>query len=799
MRSVPEERRPLTPDDPAAFAPPPAFGPFRVLHQIGVGALGPVFRTYEPTRDRLVAVKVFRLDVTPEQAQVLADELSRAPDASLFHPSIVEPIAAGIQGTVAYRAEEYVAAESLDIAMRHYAPAAIDVALPFITQLANAIDFARAAGVGHGALHPRDVFITPDEARATGFGVVEALERVGLRAPVRRPYSPPERIAGAAWGTTADVFSLAAITYELLTGRRPAGTGSQIGPLTGSKLGGHADAVGAVLSKAMAEDPADRYQAALTFATALWAAAGGAHMPVQPAAAQPVQPVAAEPDTRGLAREFKDSTDLDDIDWERDSDAVHHELSRAEQEADTSLYEEDSDEAEADRLISGAAALSAGFNLADDLATKAHPSPSQDHPIGDELGDRLVVDGLIEEYPPESLSDEVPSSAPSVRDEFLLGLSPNAERATADEPELIGSDLQGSAADDDLMIDPTPPASTSRDFLLIPADPGPSATQEKPDLWKPASREEEPIRVDPRKSASREEAPIGLDPRDDLLIGANPRAEGLMDADPSAAPLREEPWTPAAPAAESRVPVVPLVLALIVGLLGGFLGGYAIFKSRGAQGAPSTIAGQETPPPGDGKAYSEQAVGPPAPTPARPAESAPSAAPTAPRPPTRGQITVRSTPAGAGVTVNGRWRGRTPLTLKELPFANYSVRVVRPGFATSTSQVALSAQDASRTLSLRLQRAAAAAPAPARGAARGAAPAPSAPLTGSLYVDSRPRGARVLLDGREIGTTPVRVADVRIGSHVVRLELADHSVWTTSTRIVAGADNRVSGSLERIR
>ena len=59
-------------DDPTAFAPPPSFGPFRVLHQIGIGALGPVFRTYEPTRDRLVAVKVFRLDITPEQAQVLA-------------------------------------------------------------------------------------------------------------------------------------------------------------------------------------------------------------------------------------------------------------------------------------------------------------------------------------------------------------------------------------------------------------------------------------------------------------------------------------------------------------------------------------------------------------------------------------------------------------------------------------------------------------------------------------------------------------------------------------------------------
>ncbi len=230
-----------------------------MLHQIGVGALGPVFRTYEPTRDRLVAVKVFRLDVTPEQARALADELARAADAGLFHSSIVEPVAAGIEGTVAYRAEEYVAAESLDVAMRHYAPATVDKMLPFITQLASAIDFARAAGVGHGALHPRDIFVTPDEARATGFGVVDALDRMGLRAPVRRPYSPPERIAGRPWSTPADVFSLAVIAFELLTGRRPSGLGAEMGSLSGASLGDDADAVRVVLARAMQENPYERY------------------------------------------------------------------------------------------------------------------------------------------------------------------------------------------------------------------------------------------------------------------------------------------------------------------------------------------------------------------------------------------------------------------------------------------------------------------------------------------------------------------------------------------------------------
>ena len=103
----------------------------------------------------------------PEQAQALAAELDRLVAREIAHPSIVTRIAAGTEGHLVYLAEDYVAAESLDIALRHYAPAPLETALPFIRQLAGAVDTARAAGVGHGALHPRDIFLTPEEARAT--------------------------------------------------------------------------------------------------------------------------------------------------------------------------------------------------------------------------------------------------------------------------------------------------------------------------------------------------------------------------------------------------------------------------------------------------------------------------------------------------------------------------------------------------------------------------------------------------------------------------------------------------------
>ena len=165
-------------------------------------------------------------------------------------------------------------------------------------------------------------------------------------------------------------------------------------------------------------------------------------------------------------------------------------------------------------------------------------------------------------------------------------------------------------------------------------------------------------------------------------------------------------------------------------------------------------------------------------------------------------MVVSSVPARAGVTVNGEWRGRTPLTLVGLKFGSYSVRIVQPGFATAREEVTLSAAEPTRSLSVRLQRAVGAEPSVT---ARGAEPSPTgrsaAPeaLVGSIYVDSRPRGARVVLDGRPVGTTPARIPNVPIGSHVVRLELPDHRLWSVSTRVASGKETPVTGSLDPIR
>ena len=277
----------------AGSATPDAFGPFRVLHQIGAGALGPVFRAYEPDRDRLVAVKVYRLGLPPERVHQLVAEFEQLIADGLAHPGIAAPVAAGIDGDAAYLAHDYVAADSLDVVVRDEGPARPADALRVGALLAGALDFATVVDINHGALHPRDVLVSQDEVRITGLGVTRALERIGVAAPVRRPYTAPERAAGTAWDRRADIFSLAALMHEMLWGRRISGTGTQAALTLTELAGGDLEALRHVFARALADDPDERFDKALAFAEALHEAFPGAGT----AAPGPARRRAA-PDTR---------------------------------------------------------------------------------------------------------------------------------------------------------------------------------------------------------------------------------------------------------------------------------------------------------------------------------------------------------------------------------------------------------------------------------------------------------------------------------------------------------------------
>jgi serine/threonine-protein kinase len=601
-----------------------------------------VFRAYDSTRERLVAVKLFKLDLPPERAHKLVAAFEQLIAAAVVHPALVTPLATGISGVSAFLAQDYVAADSLDLAVREYGAVPAGNALQVAAQLAGGLELAAAAQLTHGALHPRDVLLSSDDTRLTGLGVTRALEKIGIVAPVRRPYSAPERIAGGDWDRRADVFSLAALMHELMWGRRVSGLGAKaVASLTaipGSDLAALRD----VFSRALAEDPDDRFGTAPEFAAALRAACAGVTVAPEPASAP----------KRRVAR-------------------------------------------------------------------------------ADEL--RLPL-------------DEGPEAAPDVLQAF------SAAEADLDVRTTTALALQPHFAEES-EVAVAPAAAPEIEYRAVPEMP------------------HEPPPHEPRASM-----PAGL------ITGHDPDDEmSAME--------------------RTRSAVWPLLLALVVGIAIGFAGGFF----AGSREQPSTLA-----------AVAPTAVAPATP-PAQPSselrtesselrtqgpglkaqKSEPknqqSATSNLQSGAPEGRLLVRSRPAGARVAVDGRDYGVTPAAVRDLARGAHRVKITRDGFVPLERRVVISTSKPVQSMTVALVRARGAAPAPAAATAGSA----GASLTGALAVDSRPAGARVFVDDKELGTTPMALPSVSAGLHVIRLEHEGYRRWSSSVRIIASEQNRVTASLER--
>ncbi len=144
---------------------------------------------------------------------------------------------------------------------------------------------------------------------------------------------------------------------------------------------------------------------------------------------------------------------------------------------------------------------------------------------------------------------------------------------------------------------------------------------------------------------------------------------------------------------------------------------------------------------------------------------------------------MRSAPAGAAVAIDGKAAGRTPMTASDLALAGHSVTLTRPGFVAETRRVTLNARAPQATISVTLKE---------ERAAR-----PAALATGSVTVDSRPRGAQVTIDGHALGVTPLSVPGLKPGEHAVRVVLAGYKPVSTTVTVKAGEAAKIAVTLER--
>lgn len=665
-------------------AAPAAFGSFRVLHQLGAGTLGPVFRAHDSLEGRLVAVKQFRLDLTPERAVELAAALDDLVSRTLSHPTIATPLAAGVEGSTPWLAQAYVPAEPLDGALRQFGPAPIAHVLTVVTHLAGALDFAAAAGVLHGSLHPRDILVAPGETYLIDVGVAPALERCGIRTPVRRPYSAPERVDGGPVSRAADVFALAAVAFELLTGQPVAGPGeaslAQLPEIPDADDG----ALRTAFASALAEDPERRPGAALTFAASFKSALGAAGFRATPAVA-PRKPQRAAPALPFDAPEPEAPTGgMPPAAPDRSADQGH-----------------------AADIQSPAAAAAGG------KAAAASPEPP----------------------PPDSPMTAVPG------DETLEAFEPE-EHGDAPAPGVARPRFAEVGDEEDAPL----------------AVPGPDRFRPAP---APAAR---PYRATGRPAGRSLPVAVLFVVLAAALTGFG---VGWLWSAWSGAPVESRVQDAAAErvgeAAPERVSVPdeePIVPA----------------DGEGS-GATVTEASSGVDPAGPSDRAADSGR-----VPAPAGEPTPAEEPSAP---VLGRLLVRSSPAGAAVQIDGRSRGRTPLTVRDLPLGSHSVVVSRPGFAPERRTVRLTEDQASRSLEVPLSEVPARSPEPAV-------------YTGSMVVESRPRDARVIVDGRPAGRTPLTISTVRAGSHVVRIEMDGYRTWTASVRVVAGERRRVTASLEQM-
>lgn len=259
---------------------------YRIERELGRGGMGVVFLAEDLKHGRLVALKVLR----PELGQSLgADRFLREirVSAQLNHPHILTLIDSGSADGFMYYVVPFVEGESLWDRLKRERTLSIDDALRITEEVADALAYAHSMGVVHRDIKPENILFEAGHAVVTDFGIAHAvseaggerLTETGLAVGTPAYMSPEQALGTEAADGRADIYSLGCVLYEMLTGAPPyAGPTPQaiiarkvVDPVPGIRVVRDTvpAAVEAVVMRALAKVPADRYASARDFADAL--------------------------------------------------------------------------------------------------------------------------------------------------------------------------------------------------------------------------------------------------------------------------------------------------------------------------------------------------------------------------------------------------------------------------------------------------------------------------------------------------------------------------------------------------
>jgi WD40 repeat protein/serine/threonine protein kinase/DNA-binding SARP family transcriptional activator len=270
---------PLRIDRPATSAARSGFGRsvrgYELREQVGAGDFGVVYRAYQPSVGREVAIKVIRTELVNQPAFIRRFEAEAQLVAQLEHPHVVSLYDYWRDPEGAYLVMRWLRSGSLRQALDR-GPWKLEAASSLLAQVGSALAYAHRQGVVHRDLKPANVLLDEEgHAYLSDFGIAARLSdpddprRLVSGSPA---YMPPEEIAGETHTPRSDVYGLGLLTFELLTGARPP-MDAPLPPL-GSMRPDLPDALDAVVGRATALDPGQRYESVDDFLTAFAKAAG---------------------------------------------------------------------------------------------------------------------------------------------------------------------------------------------------------------------------------------------------------------------------------------------------------------------------------------------------------------------------------------------------------------------------------------------------------------------------------------------------------------------------------------------
>jgi WD40 repeat protein/DNA-binding SARP family transcriptional activator len=309
LDGLPGDFLPLRTDRMPPPTPVGAFGRsvrgYELREQVGSGDVGVVYRAYQPSVGREVAIKVIRPELVNQPSFVRGFESEARLVAQLEHPHLVPLYDYWRDPEGAYLVMRWLRGGSLQRALER-GPWNLDPATRLLSQIAGALAYAHRQGVVHRDVKPANVLLDEDgNAYLSDFGIgtrVLDTGSTGRLVTASPAYVPPDELAGRPRTCQSDLYGLGLLTFELLTGQRPPMDGAL--PSLRRFRPELPDALDEVVARATAEDPNERYESVDGFVSAFVAAVG------QPSRAAEVYTPAENP-YKGL--QAFDETDAPDF------------------------------------------------------------------------------------------------------------------------------------------------------------------------------------------------------------------------------------------------------------------------------------------------------------------------------------------------------------------------------------------------------------------------------------------------------------------------------------------------------